>query len=163
MADRRVCGTDCVGSLVFDRVLEPFVSCGNPHAMHSTPVVLMIMRWISGALLAFFVLSVSAPCKAQIYHDPRRKTTVGFSVELNFPPETVSKIVNGVAGDGYIRGTSMYAKEITIDDADIAKTSNAFTDPAGNGQVIYKSKAKVISPAHFPGDGDIGTVTVRYV
>jgi len=123
----------------------------------------MIARWISAALLVFFVLSVSTPSKAQIYHDPRRKTTVGFSVELNSPPETVVKVVHGVAGDGYIRGTSMYAKEIQIDDADLAKTSNAFIDPVGSGQVIYKTKTKVISPAHFPGDGDMGTVTVRYV
>jgi len=131
--------------------------------MDSTPVFLMITRWISAALLAFFALSASASASAQIYHDPRRKTTVGFSVELNFPPETVMKIVKGVAADGYIRGTSVYAKEIEIDDADAAKTSNVFADSPGNGEVIYKTKAKVISPAHFPGDSDIGTVTVRYI
>jgi DNA-binding Lrp family transcriptional regulator len=137
--------------------------------MFWAPAFLMRSRRISTSFLAFVILSSSffifacSSVSAQIYHDPRRKNTVGFSVELNAPPETVSRIVKGVAADGLIRGTSMYAKESEIDDAEVAAKSTAFLDSPGNGQAIYKIKTKAISPAHFPGAGGMGTVTVRYI
>ena len=112
-------------------------------------------------LLVFSFASFSA--YAQIYHDPHRKTTIGFSVDLNTPPDTVLQIVKGVASDSIIRGTSMYAKENDIDDADFAKSSTILPAEPGSGQVFYKMKSKVLSPQHFPAAGDIGTVTVRYV
>jgi hypothetical protein len=121
---------------------------------------LINLRAIS-LLLLFSVGASSA--SAQIYHDPHKKTTVGFSVDLNTPPDTVLQIVKGVASDSIIRGTSMYAKESNLDDADFAKSSSVFPAAPGPGQVFYKVKSKVLSPEHFPAAGDIGTVTVRYV
>ena len=121
---------------------------------------LINLRAISLLLtFSFAALSVSA----QIYHDPHRKTTVGFSVDLNTPPDTVLQIVKGVASDSIIRGTSMYSKEIDIPDADFAKSSTILPAEPGPGQVFYKVKSKVLSPEHFPAANDIGTVTVRYV
>ena len=111
------------------------------------------------SVLLFAASSVSA----QIYHDPHRKTTVGFSVDLETAPDTVIQIVKGVANDTVIRGTSMYAKDVEIDDADSPKSSTVLPPPAGSAQVFYKVKDKVISPAHFPAAGDIGTLTIRYV
>jgi hypothetical protein len=110
-------------------------------------------------VLSFAPFSVSA----QIYHDPHKKTTVGFTVELNTPPDTVLQIVKGVASDSIIRGTSMYAKEIDLEDADFAKSSTVLPAAPGSGQVFYKVKSKVLSPEHFPASSDMGTVTVRYV
>jgi hypothetical protein len=116
------------------------------------------------AISLILVLSfVSFSASAQIYHDPHRKTTVGFSVDLNTPPDTVLQIVKGVASDSVIRGTSMYSKEIDIPDADFAKSSTILPAEPGPGQVFYKVKSKVLSPQHFPAANDIGTVTVRYV
>jgi hypothetical protein len=112
-------------------------------------------------LLVFSFAALSA--SAQIYHDPHRKTTIGFTVDLNTPPDTVLQIVKGVASDSIIRGTSMYAKEIYIEDADFAKSSTILPAPPGPGQVFYKVKSKVLSPEHFPASTDMGTVTVRYV
>jgi hypothetical protein len=121
---------------------------------------LISLRSISLVLIfAFAAFSASA----QIYHDPHRKTTVGFSVDLNTPPDTVLQIVKGVASDSVIRGTSMYTKEIDIPDADFAKSSTILPAEPGPGQVFYKVKSKVLSPQHFPAANDIGTVTVRYV
>jgi hypothetical protein len=111
--------------------------------------------------LVFSFAAFSA--SAQIYHDPHRKTTIGFTVDLNTPPDTVLQIVKGVASDSIIRGTSMYAKEIDIEDADFAKSSTILPAPPGPGQVFYKVKSKVLSPEHFPASSDMGTVTVRYV
>ncbi|MGH9745993.1 MAG: SH3 domain-containing protein [Candidatus Acidiferrales bacterium] len=111
------------------------------------------------SILLFAASSVSA----QIYHDPHKKTTVGFSVDLNTPPDTVTQIVKGVASDTVIRGTSMYSKDVEIDDAEFAKSSTVLPPAGGTGQVFYKVKSKVISPAHFPAAGDIGILTIRYV
>jgi len=112
----------------------------------------------------FLVFSFAAfSASAQIYHDPHKKTTIGFSVDLNTPPDTVLQIVRGVASDSIIRGTSMYAKEIDLEDADFAKASTVLPAAPGPGQVFYKVKSKVLSPEHFPASSDMGTVTVRYV
>jgi hypothetical protein len=116
------------------------------------------------AISLLLVLSfASFSASAQIYHDPHRKTTIGFSVDLNTPPDTVLQIVKGVASDSIIRGTAMYSKAIDIEDADFAKSSTVLPAPPGSGQVFYKVKSKVLSPEHFPASSDIGTVTVRYV
>ena len=116
---------------------------------------------VASLFLLFSLVAFSA--SAQIYHDPHRKTTVGFSVDLNTPPDTVLQIVKGVASDTIIRGTSMYAKEIDLEDADFAKASATLPAPPGSGQVFYKVKSKVLSPEHFPASSDMGTVTVRYM
>ena len=121
---------------------------------------LTTLRTIS-LLLVFSFAAFSA--SAQIYHDPHKKTTIGFSVDLNTPPDTVLQIVRGVASDSIIRGTSMYAKEIDLEDADFAKSSTVLPAAPGPGQVFYKVKSKVLSPDHFPASSDMGTVTVRYV
>ena len=121
---------------------------------------LITLRAIS-LLLACSFAALSA--SAQIYHDPHKKTTIGFSVDLNTPPDTVLRIVKGVASDSIIRGTSMYAKEIDIQDAEPEKSSTVLPAAPGPGQVFYKVKSKVLAPEHFPASSDMGTVTVRYV
>jgi Bacterial SH3 domain len=121
---------------------------------------LINLRAIS-LLLAFSSAAFSA--SAQIYHDPHKKTTVGFSVDLNTPPDTVLQIVRGVASDSIIRGTSMYAKETDLPDAEFAKSSTVPLAEPGPGQVFYKVRSKVLAPEHFPASADMGTVTVRYV
>ncbi|MGA8221698.1 MAG: SH3 domain-containing protein [Candidatus Acidiferrales bacterium] len=133
--------------------------------MFSAPVIPTLLRRFVTGVLAFAIIfaTFAASTSAQIYHDPRRKNLVGFSVDLNSPPEAVAKIVQQVAGDTIIRGTFIYAKEREIDDAEAATTSKAFQDAPGSGQVFYKIKTKAISPAHFPGSSDVGTVTVRYI
>jgi hypothetical protein len=154
-----------MGRVVFVRVLEPSLDGGISGAMFSAPVTSKLLRRISAGILAFAIIfvTVSVSASAQIYHDPRRKNMVGFSVDLNAPPEAVAKIVGEVAGDTIIRGTFIYAKDHEIDDADVATSSKAFQDAPGDGRVFYKIKTKALSPAHFPGSGDVGTVTVRYI
>lgn len=117
-------------------------------------------RTVSLVLVLSFGASIAS---AQIYHDPHRKKTVGFSIDLTSSPDIVTRIVTGVANDSIIRGTFMYAKEKDIDQADFEKTSEALPYAGGPGQVFYKVKTKAISPAHFPAATDIGTITVRYV
>lgn len=126
----------------------------------TTPSVDFIRRI---SLMFFIALLVSVESSAQIYHDPRRKTTVGFQVELKAPAATIVEIVRRVTNDGYIRGSNIYAKSQDIDDAESATSSKAFTDTVPNAQAFYKIRPKAISPANFPGSNDIGTITVRYI
>src|SRR5271163_1146826 len=118
-------------------------------------------RRVAMALTA--ALAFAAIVQAQVFHDPKRKTTVGFAVDLEAPPDAVAAIVKRVASDGVIRGTKIYAKESEIQDAEFASTSRAFTDSTGNGQVFYKIRTKALAPADFPSSSDVGTVTVRYI
>jgi len=118
-------------------------------------------RYLAIALAASFLFG--ACVSAQVFHDPKRKTTVGFAVELDDPADTVATVVKRVANDGVIRGTKIYAKETEIEDAEFAPASKAFADSPGNGQVFYKVKTNALSPANFPSSNDMGTVTVRYI
>jgi hypothetical protein len=118
-------------------------------------------RYLAIALAASFLFG--ARVSAQVFHDPKRKTTVGFAVDLQAPPDAVAAIVKRVANDGVIRGTKIYAKETEISDAEFVSTSRAFTDPIGNGQAFYKIRTKALAPADFPSSNDVGTVTVRYI
>lgn len=128
-------------------------------------IALNCFRWAGARFLSLFLAGcfAIAPAAAQIYHDPRRKTTVGFQVELKAPAATIAEIVSRVANDTYIRGTKIFAKKEDIEDAEFATSSKAFTDTSPNAQVFYKIRTKALSPANFPGSNDMGTITVRYI
>jgi len=118
---------------------------------------------IRAIFLALILSCAASQSSAQIYHDPHKKTTIGFSIDLNSSPDMVTQIVKGVANDSVIRGTFMYAKDNDIDQANFATTSDVLPPGTGAGQVFYKVKSKVLSPAHFPAATDMGTITVRYI
>lgn len=111
-----------------------------------------------GFSLSAFSQALENPLK-----DPHRKTSVDFEVELNVSPETLTKVVESVANDTVIRGAYVYRKESELDDAESAKSSNAFPGTPPTGKVFYKVKRGVLSPAGFPASSDMGVVTVRYV
>lgn len=132
-----------------------------PDTMSSGLSPLKRSRQMSFGLAVIFVLASAAP--AQIFHDPRRKTSVGFSVDLQIAPDKLVSVVQKVANDTVIHGTHIYAKDTAINDADAATSSNAFTHLPASGRVFYKVKTEALSPANFPGSSDKGTITVRYV
>ena len=123
------------------------------------------LRFLSPRTISVLVLLCatvpSAPAQKS-YKDPHRKQTVGFSADLDTPPDKVVEIVKSVATDTIIRGTSMYAKDPDIDQAEFAKTSAVLAPAPPPAQVFYKVKSKVLSPEHFPSASDMGTITVRY-
>jgi Bacterial SH3 domain len=118
------------------------------------------------AIALMFSTASPAQVLENTFHDPRRKTAVGFSQDLDYPLDTVLTVVKSEAGEGVIHGTRIYrkAKEADeIDGAEFATTSNAFSDTPGSGQVFYQVKKKAVAPEHFPGSNGEGTVTVRYI
>jgi Bacterial SH3 domain len=121
-------------------------------------------RW---CVLACLICNYAPPAFPQALQnpikDPHRKTSVGFEVDLNVSPETLAKVVEGVANDTVIRGTHVYSKESEIDEAESAKSSSAFPGTPPTGKVFYKVKSGVLAPEGFPGSGDMGVVAIRYV
>jgi hypothetical protein len=121
---------------------------------------------IALAFALLFSTASSTQVLQNTLHDPRRKTAVGFSQDLDYPLDTVLTVVKSEAGEGVIHGSRIYrkAKEADeIDGAEFASTSSAFGDSPGPGQVFYQVKKKAVAPEHFPGSNGEGTVTVRYI
>lgn len=110
-----------------------------------------------------------APVHAQIFqgtfHDPRKKESVGFSVDLENSLDEVTSIVKRVANDSTIRGTKISTKDqgMEIINAQFASSSNALPGVSAPSQVFYKVSSNAVAPIHFPGSNGSGTVVVRYV
>ena len=116
--------------------------------------------WVAALCVASLVASVGS---AQ-FRDPRRKTSVGFSVELPMSAATLSAAVRRVASDGSIGGTFEYRGESEVSGATLEASAEAFesSSPADAVTACYKVRKLVLAPAHFPSSNDMGTITVRY-
>jgi hypothetical protein len=122
-----------------------------------------------GPIIFAVALVLSAPAAAQIFqgtfHDPRKKDSVGFSVDLENSMDEVTAIVKKVASDTTIRGTKISTKDhaMELDDAQFASSSSVFGTVAAPSRAFYKVSSNAIAPIHFPGSNGSGTVVVRYV
>jgi hypothetical protein len=102
-------------------------------------------------------------CAATAFSGDNVKESPGFVMELPEKESDVLPIVQDVAADSIIRGTYAYERDKELTGAMPAKSSNAFGQWQGAGQVFYKVVTGVLAPRHFLDSADIGTVTVRYV
>ena len=134
---------------------DPGLHCHRP--LRRVPAV-----W---ALILMFSTTCAAQGLQDTFHDPRRKVSTGFSVDLDYPADVVLTFVRNVANSSIIRGTKIYRKDKSdeIDGAEFATTSKVFTDTPASGQVLYKIKKDAIAPEHFPGSNGEGTIIVRYI
>jgi hypothetical protein len=87
----------------------------------------------------------------------------GFVIEFDAKESDVLQVVKDIAEDSVVRGTYVYENKKTLTGAMPAKTSNAFEEWKGPGQVFYKVLTGAVAPRHFIESNDIGTITVRYV
>lgn len=96
---------------------------------------------------------------------PRARETAGasFSIDLDKPFADVLSAVSDVAHSGSIKGTFEYRGEEQLNGAQFEEKSQLFPAWSGAGQVLYKVRAKTLSPSHFLNSNDVGTVAVRYV
>jgi hypothetical protein len=124
----------------------------------------LLQKTILGTLVALASL-LALPTAGQVFHDPRKKESVGFSVDLEYSADTVASIVKNVANDKTIRGTKLSTKdkEMEIDDAQFAASSKIFADVPAPSRAFYKLKTGTVAPIHFPGSNGAGTVAVRYL
>jgi hypothetical protein len=87
----------------------------------------------------------------------------GFAVELPHAETDVESVVQSVAEDHIIRGTYVYEREKTLNDAVSANSSNFFGTWQGPGRAFYKIRKDALAPRNFKESADIGVITVRYV
>jgi len=111
---------------------------------------------MSPVLAAFF-------CAATASSADNVKESPGFVMEIPEKESDVLPIVQDIAADSIIRGTYVYERDKELTGAMPAKSSNAFGQWQGPGQVFYKVVTGVLAPRHFLDSADVGTVTVRYV
>jgi len=119
---------------------------------------------ILACLLAFSTLA-AAQIFEGTFHDPRKKDSVGFSVDLENSADEVLAIVKRVADDQTIHGSRISTKDqgMQIDGAEFATSSKVFGAVPSPSQAFYKVRTDAIAPVHFPGSNGSGTVIVRYV
>jgi hypothetical protein len=87
----------------------------------------------------------------------------GFAIDLKATEEDVIKAVQDVVEDQMIHGTSVYAREDNLTEAESASSSAYYGAWQGPGHVFYKIRRGALSPKHFKNSNDIGVITVRYV
>jgi len=123
----------------------------------------MLGRRLGLAMLAVFwlVLAVAPLCGRE--HKKREEYGVSFSTEIAAPESEVLQAVEAVVDDGIIQGSFEYNKDKYIERATAAPSSPLFAQWKDPGTVFYKTRAKVLAPAHFKETGDEGTLAVRYV
>src|ERR1700756_1456736 len=95
----------------------------------------------------------------------RSRDTAGasFSIDLDKPFAEVLSAVSDVAHSGSIKGTFEYRDEEQLNGAQFEEKSQLFPVWSGPGKVLYKVRAKTLSPSHFLNSNDVGSVAVRYV
>src|ERR1700746_331476 len=95
----------------------------------------------------------------------RSRDTAGasFSIDLDKPSAEVLSAVSDVAHSGSIKRTFEYRDEEQLNGARFEEKSPLFPAWSGPGKVLYKVRAKTLSPSHFLNSNDVGTVAVRYV
>jgi hypothetical protein len=112
---------------------------------------------------------VSATCLSILFFGglgyTRSRDTAGasFSIDLDKPFAEVLSVVSDVAHSGSIKGTFEYRDEEQLNGAQFEEKSQLFPAWSGPGKVLYKIRAKTLSPSHFLNSNDVGTVAVRYV
>jgi hypothetical protein len=116
----------------------------------------------AGTLLLFILLQLTANV-ALASKDKSDSVGTGFAVELPYAEADVASVVQSVADDHIIRGTYVYEREKTLNDALSANSSSFFGSWQGPGHAFYKVRKDALAPRNFKESADIGVITVRYV
>jgi hypothetical protein len=118
---------------------------------------------ISAPLLVLLLASFTPLVPGAHAKTRQQRYGAGLSVDIDHPPEQVLEVVREVAADTFIRGTSQYRDTAQIEGAIPVASCKLFKDWTEGGTVLYKIRARTLSPEHFDESGDEGTVAVRYV
>lgn len=88
---------------------------------------------------------------------------MGLIVNVPFPENDVSQVVQEIVQNGIIRGSKEYNKDEFISGATPATSTKVFSEWTEGGKVFYKVRFKALDPRNFKDSGDVGTLAVRYV
>jgi hypothetical protein len=116
------------------------------------------------ALIALTVFcSVAARPSAAVRHDQKPDLPEGFAIDLKASEADVLKAVELVTQDTILHGTQVYSREDQLTEAEAATGSTYYGAWTGPGHAFYKVRKQALSPTHFKGSTDIGTIAVRYI
>jgi len=96
-------------------------------------------------------------------HDQKPDVPEGFAIDLKASEADVLKAVELVTQDTILHGTQVYSREDELTEAEPATGSTYYGAWTGPGHAFYKIRKQALSPTHFKGSTDIGTITVRYI
>lgn len=117
------------------------------------------MQTVAIAVLAVLLATPHATAREK----DRAGYGAGLIVNVPFPENEVTQVVQDVVQNGIIRGTKEYNKDQYMTGAEAAPSSRIFPEWTEGGKVFYKVRFKAIDPRNFKDGGDVGTVAVRYV
>jgi hypothetical protein len=97
------------------------------------------------------------------HHDQKSDVPEGFAIDLKASEADVLKAVELVSQDTVLHGTQVYSREDELTDAEAVTASTYYGPWTGPGHAFYKIRKQALSPTHFKGSTDVGTITVRYI
>jgi hypothetical protein len=114
------------------------------------------------AVLALVCRAVPGPAAAT-RHEQKADVPEGFAIDLKASEADVLKAVELVTQDTVLHGTQVYSREDELTEAEAATGSTYYGPWTGPGHAFYKIRKQSLSPSHFKGSTDVGTITVRYI
>jgi hypothetical protein len=96
-------------------------------------------------------------------HGQKSAVPAGFAIDLKASEADVLKAVELVSQDTVLHGTQVYSREDELTEAEAVTGSPYYGPWTGPGHAFYKIRKQSLSPSHFKGSTDVGTITVRYV
>ena len=118
-----------------------------------------MILWKTAAILIFSLAAFAGPSRDK----DATQYGMGLIVNLPFPENEVTQVVQDVIQNGLIRGTKEYNKDEYITGATPATSTKVFPEWTEGGKVFYKERLKAIDPRNFKDSSDVGTLVVRYV
>jgi hypothetical protein len=115
------------------------------------------------ATLSLTIILASAHASPEPSRDKNDSASEGFAIELPNAEADVTAVVQSVAADHVIRGTYIYEREKTLNDATTETSSSYFGSSSEGGHVFYKVRRDALAPRNFKNSSDIGIITVRYI
>jgi hypothetical protein len=118
-----------------------------------------VFGWAALALVSGAVAGSSMPAQ----HAQKSDVPEGFAIDLKASEADVLKAVEIVSQDTVLHGTQVYSREDELTEAEAVTGSTYYGPWTGPGHAFYKIRKQSLSPTHFKGSTDVGTITVRYI
>lgn len=138
-------------------------SCDRKRRQRLVPSVHGLIRCCSALLALTVICCVAAKPSAAARHGQKSDVPEGFAIDLKASEADVLKAVELVTQDTVLHGTQVYSREDELTEAEAATGSTYYGPWTGPGHAFYKIRKQALSPTHFKGSTDVGTITVRYI
>jgi hypothetical protein len=115
------------------------------------------------ALAACLTAALALPFNLRAREKDAIQYGAGLIINVPFPENEVTQVVQDVAQNGIIRGTREYNKDEYISGATPSTSTRVFKEWTEGGKVFYKVRLKALDPLNFKNGNDVGTLAVRYI